>query len=159
IVFVQNGCGAWTAAINDSWLHFVNPPGPSPTSIAVVADTNTSPDARTGTVTIGPRVFTVHQSGIVLAAPFGVFEAPTDGAQVSGSIAVTGWALDEQVVNRVRIFRDPVATEGSAQIFIGEATFVVGARPDVERTFPNIANNRRAGWGYLLLTNFLPNGG
>jgi hypothetical protein len=34
---------------------------------------------------------------------------------------------------------------------------VVGARPDVQATYPNAPFNYRAGWGYMLLTNFLPN--
>jgi hypothetical protein len=44
-------------------------------------------------------------------------------------------------------------------VFIGNGTFVVGARPDVGATYPNAPLNYRAGWGYMLLTNFLPNNG
>ena len=32
-----------------------------------------------------------------------------------------------------------------------------GARPDVQATYPNAPFNYRGGWGYMLLTNFLPN--
>jgi hypothetical protein len=35
----------------------------------------------------------------------------------------------------------------------------VGARPDVQAAYPGVPANDRAGWGYLLLTNQLPNGG
>jgi hypothetical protein len=36
---------------------------------------------------------------------------------------------------------------------------VEGARPDVEAAYPDYPNNYQAGWGYMLLTNFLPNNG
>jgi hypothetical protein len=88
-----------------------------------------------------------------------VLETPANGAVVSGSIAVSGWALDDLGVSRVAIYRDPVAGEGAAQVYLGDATFVPGARPDVEAAFPAIATRARAGWGYLLLTNMLPNQG
>ena len=67
--------------------------------------------ARTDDLTIGRRVFTVRQAGVGSLPPFGSLDAPADGAQVSGSIAVGGWALDDLEVSRVQIFRDPVAGE------------------------------------------------
>ncbi len=46
------------------------------------------------------------------------------------------------------------------QIFIGTAVFVAGARPDVaKRAYPTYPFNDRAGWGFLILTNMLPNQG
>jgi hypothetical protein len=36
---------------------------------------------------------------------------------------------------------------------------VEGARPDVEAGYPTYPMNYKAGWGYMLLTNFLPNQG
>jgi hypothetical protein len=42
---------------------------------------------------------------------------------------------------------------------IGGAVLVNGARPDVAALFPTAPQKDRAGWGYLLLTNFLPNQG
>jgi hypothetical protein len=56
--------------------------------------------------------------------------------------------------------RAPVAGEDPAsQIFIGNALFVAGARPDVAAGFPLKPYFNRAGWGYLMLTNYLPNRG
>ena len=78
---------------------------------------------------------------------------------MTGSIPVTGWALDDLEVGRVRIVRDPVAGEGPSQVFIADGLFVDGARPDLLTPFPAAPRNTRGGWGYLLLTNFLPNGG
>ena len=45
------------------------------------------------------------------------------------------------------------------RIYIGDAVFIDGARPDVQAANPGVPQNTRAGWGYLLLTNFLPNNG
>jgi hypothetical protein len=96
-----------------------------------------------------------------LGSPFGTIDTPAQGtAGVSGSIAVTGWALDDRAVTAVRILRDPVSPEPQgAPIFLGNAVFVAGARPDVAAFYPSFASNDRAGWGYLLLTNMLPNQG
>jgi len=44
-------------------------------------------------------------------------------------------------------------------VYIGDAFFVEGARPDVETSYPDYPLNPRAGWGYMLLTNDLPNRG
>ena len=96
-----------------------------------------------------------------LGVPFGTVDTPAQGTTgASGSIAVTGWALDDSGVTAVRILRDPVAGEpAGAPIFIGNAVFVAGARPDVAAFYPSVVSNDRAGWGYLLLTNMLPNQG
>jgi len=42
-------------------------------------------------------------------------------------------------------------------IFIGTAVFSSDARPDVQAMFPAFPLNYRAGWGYQMLTNELPN--
>jgi hypothetical protein len=44
-------------------------------------------------------------------------------------------------------------------VYIGDAIFIDGARPDVQAANPGVPFNTRAGWGYLMLTNFLPSGG
>ena len=92
-------------------------------------------------------------------APFGVVDTPATGTTVSGSIAVTGWANDDVDIASVGIYRDGVGAEGSALIFIGNAVRVDDARPDLAAAFPDTPFNYRSGWGYLLLTNFLPGGG
>ena len=45
---------------------------------------------------------------------------------------------------------------GAAQIFVGVAVFIDGARPDVQAAFPNYPMNSRGGWGFMVLTNMLP---
>jgi hypothetical protein len=87
--------------------------------------------------------------------PFGAFETPGDGSTVKGSIPVSGWALDDLGVASVKIYRE----ENQSLVYIGEAVLVEGARPDVEQAYPDYPNNNKAGWGYMMLTNFLPNDG
>ncbi len=87
--------------------------------------------------------------------PFGAFATPVTGSTVASSIAVTGWALDDTGVSNVKIYRE----SGDSLAYIGDATFVDGARPDIAAAYPYYPLNTRAGWGYMLLTNFLPNHG
>jgi hypothetical protein len=91
------------------------------------------------------------------ADPFGSFDTPVDGSTVMSSIPVTGWALDDIGIDEVTIWRD--AVDGTREIYIGEAVLVEGPRPDVEQIYPTYPMSYKAGWGYMLLTNMLPNGG
>jgi hypothetical protein len=95
--------------------------------------------------------------------PFGSFDTPTDHITgVSGAIAVTGWALDTFGTSDVGIWREPVGQEQVASnglVFIGKGVFVTGTRPDVQAAYSGYPASDRAGWGYLLLTNFLPGNG
>jgi len=87
--------------------------------------------------------------------PIGSFTTPFDGSTVRSSIAVTGWALDDSGIEHVKIYRK----DGNKLVYIGDATLVEGARPDVEKAYPDYPNNTKAGWGLMMLTNFLPNSG
>jgi hypothetical protein len=87
--------------------------------------------------------------------PFGSFDTPIEGSTVRSSVPVTGWALDDVGVESVKIYRG----ENGGLAYIGDAVFVEGARPDVELMYPDYPNSDKAGWGYMLLTYFLPNGG
>jgi hypothetical protein len=105
----------------------------------------------------------VNVANIAPGVPFGSFDTPANNATgIAGAVPVTGWALDNIEVSRVGIWREPVGAEPvqpNGLVFIGNATFVNGARPDVQNAFPNTPLNARAGWGYMLLTNFLPHSG
>lgn len=94
---------------------------------------------------------------------FGSFDTPLNNTNnVTGAIAVTGWALSTFIVNSVEIYRDAVGNEPKGKfglVLVGTAIFVPGARPDVQARYPNYLNNNQAGWGYQLLTNLLPNKG
>jgi len=87
--------------------------------------------------------------------PIGEFSTPIHGASVCSSIPVTGWALGDTGMESVKIYRE----ESSSLVYIGDAVFVEGARPDVEAAYPGYPMNYKAGWGYMMLTNFLPKGG
>jgi parallel beta-helix repeat protein len=89
--------------------------------------------------------------------PFGEFSTPIDGSTVRGSTAVTGWALADSGIASVKIYRE--SETGASLVYIGDAVFVEGARPDVEAAYPGYPGNSAAGWGYMMLTNFLPGGG
>jgi hypothetical protein len=95
------------------------------------------------------------------APPFGAFDTPADNASgVTGSVVVTGWALDDSQVTKVEIYRSPRTgepTSPNGKVYIGDASFVAGARPDVAALYPTYPNANRAGWGYMLLSNMLPN--
>ncbi|MCP5053024.1 MAG: DUF4091 domain-containing protein [bacterium] len=98
----------------------------------------------------------MNLSGVSAAGePFGSFATPISGTTVSSSIAVTGWALDDSGIANVKIYRG----ETDNLVYIGDATLVEGARPDIAAAYPGYPNNTRAGWGYMMLTHFLPNGG
>jgi hypothetical protein len=115
-----------------------------------------------------PLNVAVNVTGLTSStAPTGSLDTPADGTTVTGSVAVTGWAADDVGVTSVAICRDPLGAEGTTpslcagqnQVFIGNGTFVDDARPDIQAVFPTSPLNYRAGWGYLLLSNFLPNQG
>jgi hypothetical protein len=105
------------------------------------------------------------------ASPFGSFDTSSSGSTVAGSIAVTGWALDDIGIDRVELWRDRVSGETTppfsstptdprkGKVFIANATFVPGARPDIEAAYVTVPASSRAGWGYLMLTYGLWNRG
>jgi hypothetical protein len=103
---------------------------------------------------------------VATGPPSGFVDTPANGAAVKGSVAVTGWAIDDVGVARVTICRDPVSGEvgnhplcAPGQIYIGDAVMIDDARPDLEAASPTTPLNYRAGWGFLVLTNTLPNQG
>ncbi len=156
----------WTASASAAWLAIDPVTGSDDTLLTVSVEPATLPaGSTTGTITISdpaadnsPQTInvtlTVYPPGST-GAPFGEYSTPLDGSTVSSSIPVTGWVLDDIGVESVKIYRE----EGKSLVYIGEAVFVEGARPDIEVAYPGYPLNYRAGWGYMMLTNFLPNGG
>jgi hypothetical protein len=104
-----------------------------------------------GTVEVTLRVVAAGQD----AAPVGKWETPAAGSTVRSSIPVTGWVLDDIAVESIKIYRQ----KESGLDHLGDAVLIEGARPDVESAYPSYPFNYKAGWGYMLLTNFLPNQG
>lgn len=121
-----------------------------------IIDVNASNSPQT--ITIELNVYDQGSSSL----PFGFFDTPSDGtAGITGAIPITGWALDDVEVTKVEIWMDSVAGEAVAGnlVYIGDGIFIEGARPDVEQAYPSYPLNSRAGWGYMMLTNSLPNQG
>jgi hypothetical protein len=165
----------WTASVSGgaSWLQVTPTSGTGNAVLNVsITDTNKGVSTYTATITVqdpnasnSPQLinvtYNVYTGGLFDSPPFGSFDTPLDGQSgVTGSIAVTGWALDDVEVVSVKIYRDPVAGESpgpNGYVFIGNATFVKGARKDVEAAYPTFPRADRAGWGYMMLTNFMPN--
>jgi phosphodiesterase/alkaline phosphatase D-like protein len=141
------GPGAVTVSVNPSGLDI----GTYSASITVT-------DLNTSNGKVLPVNLTVYKKNTT-SAPFGYFETPINNSTVMSSIPVTGWVLDDIEVTSVKIYRDPVSGEGNKMVYIGDAVFVDGARPDVEETYPDYPLNYQAGWGYMMLTNYLPNQG
>ena len=171
----QSGAGpvTWTATPTVPWLTVSPSSGSGPAELTVsVVPHFTIPGGGTiaGGVTLSfsgagtpagplPVSLRIFQPGISGGA-VGLLDTPLNNSVgVTGSIAVAGWAVDDIQVSQVRIVRDPVAGEGTGLIPIGTAVFVDGSRPDVASFFNTTPRATRAGWGYLMLTNFLPNEG
>ncbi|NIM78721.1 MAG: hypothetical protein GTO20_08020 [Candidatus Aminicenantes bacterium] len=159
----------WTASSESSWIYvepysglgndiinvFVEPTGLTPgnyTGFITVTDLDAINSPQTAAVNLIVKRY--HQDLL----PLGSFDSPINGSVVSSSIPVTGWALDDVGLESVQIYREPADGEENSLVYIGEGFFVEGARPDVEQAYPGHPNNYRAGWGYMMLTNFLPQG-
>jgi hypothetical protein len=155
---------SWTASSNQPNIT-VSPV--SGTGSAVLQITATPGASGIITVTApgasnSPQQIQVNVTSVASTMPFGSFDTPADNTTgIAGAIPVTGWGLDNIGVANVAIWREPMPNEPTAAnglVFIGNAVFVAGARPDVQAAYPNAPFNYRAGWGYQILTNFLPNG-
>lgn len=152
----------WSVDDDAAWLGSSPESGRGAGTVTVSVDpTGLAVGSYTGTITVSdpnavnsPQrinvTLTVHSPGTT-DLPFGDFATPEAGSTVSSSVAVTGWALDDIGVESVKIY--------SGQTYIGDALFVEGARTDIEQAYPGYPQNHKAGWGYMLLTNFLPDGG
>ena len=167
----------WTATSDTAWLKVTpeSESGPAVLSIGIDPASLAAgsyyghiwvSDPSASNHTLGIYVSLTLNEGGRSAAPFGYFDTPVENAAgIAGAIPVTGWALDDIETAKVEIKRDPVPGDSSGTIgpdgliYIGDAIFVEGARPDIETVYPEYPLNYRAGWGYMLLTNGLPNQG
>jgi hypothetical protein len=175
-VAVSNGLTGsmnWTAASDRTWLSVSPASGSSAGKLTIsVNPSGLGAGANTGSIRVASleasnSPLTIAVTLNVAAAgggggPFGSFDSPLAGATVASSIPVTGWALDDVEVSSVKIYRTAAAGEASSPpglVFIGDAVFIEGARPDVEQSYQAVPLNYRGGWGYMLLTHFLANKG
>jgi hypothetical protein len=160
----------WTASVSDTWIQVSPLSGTADMIVRVSMDASgLTTGSYTGNITITDP--NADNSSEVLyiylevkekpqeVSPFGSFDSPVDSPVVYGSIPITGWALDDVEVSKVKIFRNPLEGHETGLIYIGDAVFVDDARPDVEGKYPTYPRHYRAGWGYMMLTNRLPNQG
>ena len=147
-------------------------PGVVVNSVTINNATQVTLNISTVNASAGPRAITVANPdgqtatgaslsviGGTATPPIGAMDTPTAGSTAAGEMGVTGWAVSDAGVRDVAIYRSPVAGEGAAPVFIGQAVFSPGARPDVQAQFPSHPGSDAAGWGYMVLTNMLPNQG
>ncbi len=168
----NSGAGSlnWTATDDAEWLT-CNPPSAMGNAVVTILidPTGLAVGTYNATITISDLLATNSPQTIAVyltvknstqdQLPFGSFDTPADNSTVMSSVPVTGWVLDDVGVESVKIYRDPLAGGGKALVYIGDALFVEGARPDIENAYPDYPCNYKAGWGYMMLSNFLPDGG
>lgn len=174
IIISNTGAGAlnWQVSANNDWIDVQPSSGTGNGTFTVgLAHTNLFAGSQTGTITVldakasnSPQTINVTVNVYRFEKsnpPFGVFDTPVNGTTgITGALPVTGWILDDVGVESVKIYREPVAGETTEElIYIGDAGFVEGARQDIETAYPTYPANSRAGWGYMILTNFLPGQG
>ena len=164
--FLDNSSGTklgWTISSDVSWVSCVPISGIGSEKVTVsVEPKNLAIGTYRGTITISDSDKTNSPKTVAVtlnvynpnqtSSPFGEFATPVNNTSVSGSIPITGWALDDIGVESVRISRGLIGN----LTYIGDAVFVEGARPDIEASYSEYPMNYQAGWGYMLLTNFLP---
>ena len=179
LTFDGPGTVSWTVTTDQPWVTLAPAAGVGPADVTV--GVTPWPGVPVGT-TLGATV-TFHFTGSSVptlavpvtlapfdtgttASPFGFVDTPSDNSTgVTGAVPFTGWSLDDVEVVEVTICRDGVPFEavgpvpqcgGAAQISVGRATFIERARPDVEALYPALPRSSRAGWGFMVLTNMLP---
>ena len=98
-----------------------------------------------------------------LKGPFGYIDLPIDDDKVGKDIRIEGWALSESKVIKIEIKREAIESDPDSIIgdeglvFLGDAKFLEGLRPDVVKAFPEYPFNFRAGWRFMLPRKALPN--
>jgi len=177
---LTNASGTGAGQLSVSIDNTGNPIGTLPLLTATVTITPTRAGLSPTTVAI---TLGIDRTGVTGPPPFGQVDSPAQNQTgVVGAIGFSGWALDVMGVTSVKIYRDclpfepeancqwvtptPTATSGGPRhlAYIGDATFVAGARPDVEAHYSQSCLTNaspcpqayRAGWGFLLLSNMLP---
>ena len=170
---IGSGTASWTATSNSPWLTVTPPSGTGSRVLTVSVQFVPGVSATTS----GSITFAFTGAANVLApvsvrlnvvqngtsgAPFGVVETPLNNSTgVTGSLAVTGWAHRRRRGHGGADSSRPGRRRSAGGAAVSSATPC--SWTERVRTSPSpIRISRatpRAGWGYMLLTNFLPNQG
>ncbi len=161
--YVLLSASSWSASVSDPMIHVSPSAGSGDGPVTVWVDpAGLATGIYTGTVTItdagaanSPQNIDINLT--VLAndfSPFGAFGTPLEGSTVSGVVPVTGWALDDIEVENVKIYCE----QDSSLVFLANASFADGSRPDVAAAYPDYPFKHTAGWGYSLVTGLLADG-
>ena len=179
---LQEGSGlvTWTASSNQPWLAVTPASGTGPAELSVwLASAQSLPTSGEVTAAVTITLTGATQASIPVAvtlrlfsagataAPFGAVDTPLDNSTgVTGAIPITGWALDDIEVTNVSVCRAPLLSEGRLHacggrtlVTLGNGVFIDGARPDVQAAYPALSRGAGWGWGFMVLTNMLPNQG
>jgi len=172
---------AWTVTATDPWIHIDRPsaPGTGTFTVSIVNPNNvigsrvmlvsylhlTANGAPNSPLDVQVTL-TVDQMEGEPDPPFGQVDTPAQNAQgLQGAVGISGWAVDNIGVSSVKVYRacfsfdNPSSCQsmdGASLVFVADAVFVDGARPDVESQYPGYPQGYRAGWGVQLLSNMLP---
>ena len=177
ITNAENPTATWTATVSDPWLDVTPATGTSPSTAVISVNPSvvaglargtyaatislSSPVAPSSPLTLRLSLNVTDETSVT-TPPFGVVDIPVNGATgLSGAVPVSGWAVDDVGISRVQIYRNAVAGEPAGEIYLGDGTRVRGARPDVvaSQFFGFTPGATSAGWGLMVLSNMLPNGG
>jgi hypothetical protein len=164
-----SGTGSFTVALKDS---STLPQSTGSTPIGVILRVR---EASAGGFGNSPQYvqisITIYGPQQTTSAPFGQVDVPSQNATaVRGAIGVSGWVLDDVGVSAVKVYRNCISNKepsacqtgivpgapSTAVVYLGDALFINGARPDVQNAFPTYPQSDRAGWGFGILTNMLP---
>ncbi len=160
----------WTATPSEPWIKVSPSTGSADMLVTLSVDAaDLAPGSYTGTVSIADNnadnspvtvdVFLEVKQESDEQPLIGSFDSPPDGAAVFSSVPFSGWALDDTEVSTVKIYRNALLPQERGLVYVGDAVMVDGLRPDIEGKYPDYPKSYLAGWGYLMLTNGLPNGG
>jgi Beta-propeller repeat/Viral BACON domain len=153
----------WSAVASTDWIKLDVTGGSWNGIVSVSVDTSgLEPGTYTGTITVSDAGASNTPQSVSVSLkvqqhsskPFGIFATPVEGATVRSSVPFTGWVLDDIDIQSVQLF----GLQNGSQYYIGDAVIVDGARPDVELAYSTYPNHFQAGWGYMMLTHFLPGG-
>jgi len=168
---IRTGAGApleWTISTDAGWLSTSTTSGKGSAVVNVYVEAKSLAagsysaslkimDPNTSNVMASVTVQLMVMEENASVPPFGGIDMPMNSVTVKNDVPISGWALDDIEVTGVKIYRSPLLHEGSDHIYLGDAVMLDGARPDLEKNYPDLPLNYKAGWGYLLETYSLPN--